>query len=125
MYLEPMTLSDIALACGLNESTISRTTNNKYMQTSSGIYEMKYFFTSHVAGKNSDVQISSTKVKEIIKTIIESEEKNNILSDDEIVSELAKFNINIARRTVAKYRESLGIATSSMRKRKMRSLEFV
>ncbi len=125
MYLEPMTLSDIAMECGVNESTISRTTTNKYIQTSNGIYEMKYFFTSHVAGKNSDVHISSTKVKEIIRTIIETEEKDNILSDDEIVSALTKFNISIARRTVAKYRESLGIETSSMRKRKMRALILV
>ncbi len=124
MYLEPMTLGDIASACSLNESTISRTTNNKYMQTSSGMYEMKYFFTSSVAAKNSDTQISSTKVKEIIKTIIDSEEAGNILSDDEIVLELTKFNIRIARRTVAKYREVLGIATSSMRKKKMRAREF-
>jgi RNA polymerase sigma-54 factor len=125
MYLEPMTLADIALDCALNESTISRTTTNKYIQTANGIYEMKYFFTSHVAGKNSDVQISSTKVKEIIKTIIETEEMGGILSDDEIVSALTKFNISIARRTVAKYRESLGIETSSMRKRKMRALALV
>lgn len=124
MYLEPMTLADIALDCSLNESTISRATTNKYIQAPNGIYEMKYFFTSHVAARNSDVQISSTKVKEIIKTIIEAEEISNILSDDEIVSALTKFNISIARRTVAKYRESLGIETSSMRKRKKRALIF-
>ena len=125
MYLDPMTLADIANICSLNESTISRATNNKYIQTPTGIYEMKYFFTSYVAGKNSDVQISSTKVKEIIKTIIEGEDKSNILSDDEIVSALTKFNVSIARRTVAKYRESLGIATSSARKRKSKALSFV
>ncbi len=120
MYLKPMTLSDIAADCALNESTISRATSIKYIETPSGIFEMKFFFSSHVAGKNSDIQISSTKVKEIIKSIIESEENDDIFSDDEIVAELAKFNVNIARRTVAKYRESLGIATSSMRKRMVR-----
>lgn len=122
MYFEPMTLADIASICGMNESTISRTTNGKYIETPTGIYEMKFFFSSNVSAKNSDTNVSSTKVKEIIKTIIEEEAPDEILSDDAIAAELAKFNINIARRTVAKYREALGIQTSSLRKRKARSL---
>jgi RNA polymerase sigma-54 factor len=125
MYFEPLTLSDIASICNLNESTISRTTNGKYIQTESGIYEMKYFFSSYIAAKNSDSNVSSTKVKEIIKTIIETEEKDNIMSDDSIALELEKYNIKVARRTVAKYREAMGIETSSVRKRKSRAKELV
>lgn len=121
MYFEPMTLSDIAKICEMNESTISRTINGKYIETPTGIYELKFFFSSNLQSKNSDSTISSIKVKEIIKSIIEEETSDNILSDDAIAQELAKFNINIARRTVAKYREALGIETSSLRKRKARN----
>ena len=122
MYFEPMTLADIAAICDINESTVSRATSGKYIETPTGIYEMKFFFSSNVSSKNSDVTVSSTKVKEILKTIIEEEEADNILSDDAIAEELGKFNINVARRTVAKYREALGIETSSLRKRKARNL---
>lgn len=122
MYFEPMTLSDIAKICDMNESTISRTVNGKYIEAPTGIYEMKFFFSSNVSSKNNDISVSSTKVKELIKTIICEEERDNILSDDAIASSLESFNINIARRTVAKYREALGIESSSLRKRKARSL---
>lgn len=122
MYFEPMTLSDIAKICEINESTVSRATSGKYIQTPTGIYEMKFFFSSNVSAKNSETNVSSTKVKEIIKTIIDEESPEQILSDDAIAEELSKFNINIARRTVAKYREAMGIETSSLRKRKARSL---
>ena len=121
MYLKPMTLAEIAYVCGMNESTISRATSNKYLQTPTGIYDMKFFFTSKIQSKNSAVDVSSTKVKEIIKSMIDSEDPSAICSDDDIAEGLAKFNINIARRTVAKYRESMGIQTSSMRKRIARS----
>lgn len=118
MYLNPMTLNKIAALTGFNESTVSRSTANKYISTPSGIFELKYFFssslgTTRAAGEN----VSSTKAKEIIKQIILSEEADNILSDDDISEQLSKFNISIARRTVAKYRESIGIPTSSVRKR--------
>lgn len=118
MYLNPMTLNKIAALTGFNESTVSRSTANKYISTPSGIFELKYFFssslgTTRAAGEN----VSSTKAKEIIKQIILSEETDNILSDDDISEQLSKFNISIARRTVAKYRESIGIPTSSVRKR--------
>lgn len=120
MYLNPMTLNKIAEITGFNESTISRSTSNKYISTPNGIFELKYFFssslsTTRTAGEN----ISSTKAKEIIKQIILSEE-DDILSDDDISEQLAKFNISVARRTVAKYREALGIPTSSVRKRNKR-----
>lgn len=118
MYLNPMTLNKIAALTGFNESTVSRSTANKYISTPSGIFELKYFFssslgTTRAAGEN----VSSTKAKEIIKQIILSEEADNILSDDDISEQLSKFNISIARRTVAKYRESIGIPISSVRKR--------
>jgi RNA polymerase sigma-54 factor len=119
MYLNPMTLNKIAAITGFNESTISRSTANKYIATPSGIFELKYFFssslgTTRAAGEN----VSSTKAKEIIRQIILSEESDNILSDDDISDQLSKFNISIARRTVAKYREAIGIPTSSARKRR-------
>lgn len=122
MYLKPMTLAEIAYTCGMNESTISRATSNKYIQTPTGIYDMRFFFSSRIQSKNSAVNVSSTKVKEIIKSIIDSEDASHIYSDDDIVAELAKFNVNIARRTVAKYREAMGINTSNMRKRISRNI---
>lgn len=118
MYLKPLTLNTIAAMTNFNESTISRSTANKYIATPTGIYELKYFFSSSVANtKFINKNVSSTKVKEIIKQIIINEEPSNVLSDDEIALELQKFNISIARRTVAKYRESVGFSTSATRKR--------
>ena len=118
MYLKPMTLNNIASLTGFNESTISRSTANKYISTPSGIYELKYFFSSSLGTmRTSGDNISSTKAKEIIKQLIMSEDSDHILSDDDISNELSKFNISIARRTVAKYREAIGIPTSSTRKK--------
>jgi RNA polymerase sigma-54 factor len=118
MYLKPLTLVDIARITGLNESTISRSTAKKYIQTPNGVYELKYFFSSGLSSTKHLVDaVSSTKVKEIIKQIILSEEQGNVLSDDAIAYELKKFNIKIARRTVAKYREEAGFPTSAMRKK--------
>lgn len=117
MYFKSITLSDIAKDCNMNESTISRATSHKYISTPLGLFEMKFFFSSHVENKNNDDDVSSIKVKELIKSIINAEDPKNILSDDEIASELLKFNIRIARRTVSKYREALQIPTSATRKR--------
>jgi RNA polymerase sigma-54 factor len=118
MYLKPLTLVKIAEITNLDESTISRATANKYISTSSGIYELKYFFSSHLSNSKSlENDVSSTKAQEIIKQIILNEDPNNVLSDDDIASELKKFNITIARRTVAKYRERAGCNTSAIRKR--------
>jgi RNA polymerase sigma-54 factor len=120
MYLKPLTLSKIAEHTGFNESTISRATAHKYIATPSGIYELKYFFSSSLSNlTTASSEVSSTKVKELIKQIIASEEPGYILSDEDISSHLRRFNINIARRTVAKYRESLKIETSAVRKRKI------
>ena len=118
MYLKPMTLNKIAALTGFNESTISRSTANKYIATPTGIFELKYFFSSSLGTTRlSGDNISSTKAKEIIKQLIMSEDADQILSDDDLTIELAKFNISIARRTVAKYREAIGLPTSSARKR--------
>jgi len=118
MYLKPLTLVKIAEITNLDESTISRATANKYISTSSGIYELKYFFSSHLSNSKSlENDVSSTKAQEIIKQIILNEDPNNVLSDDDIAYELKKFNITIARRTVAKYRERAGCNTSAIRKR--------
>lgn len=117
MHFKSITLSDIAKDCNMNESTISRATSHKYIDTPVGLFEMKFFFSSHVENKTTNEDVSSIKVKEFIKSIITSEDPKNILSDDEVALELQKFNIKIARRTVAKYRESLEIPTSATRKR--------
>ena len=118
MYFKPLTLAKIAEITGLNESTISRSMANKYISTPDGIYELKYFFSSALSGtKTTGTTVSSTKVKELIKQIINSENQGCILSDDEIAEELQKFNIKIARRTVAKYRESMELPTSAIRKK--------
>ncbi len=118
MYFKPLTLNDIAVKTEFNESTVSRSTANKYIATPSGIFELKYFFSSSInTSRSSSDNVSSTKVKEIMKQIIASEEPSNVLSDDDIAEQLTKFNISIARRTVAKYREFLKIPTSSARKR--------
>jgi RNA polymerase sigma-54 factor len=118
MFLKPMTLNTIAVITGFNESTVSRSTSNKYIATPSGIYELKYFFSSSLSSTRAvGDDISSTKAKEIIRQIVLSEDPDAILSDDDITEQLGKFNISIARRTVAKYREALDIPTSAVRKR--------
>ena len=118
MYLKPMTLNDIAAKAGFNESTVSRSTSNKYISTPSGIYELKYFFSFGLNSTRASSQnISSTKVKELIKQIIMAEEQGEAFSDDEIAEQLKSFSVNIARRTIAKYRESLGVPPASKRKK--------
>ncbi|HJK87514.1 MAG TPA: RNA polymerase factor sigma-54 [Candidatus Megaira endosymbiont of Hartmannula sinica] len=122
MYFKQMSLSDIAKNTGFNQSTISRATSKKYMQTPIGTFELKYFFSSKLSTiKESQDNISSTKVKEIIKQII-SEEKNvkDVNSDQSISEQLKIFNIDIARRTVAKYRQEMDISPASTRKNLLR-----
>ncbi|HEY8039656.1 MAG TPA: RNA polymerase factor sigma-54 [Polyangiaceae bacterium] len=116
-YLKPMILRDVAEAVGMHESTISRVTTNKYVHTPQGLFELKYFFNSSIRRMQED-DIASESVKQAIKKIIEEEDKGNPLSDQQIVELLAKRDgIQIARRTVAKYREMLGILSSSKRKK--------
>jgi RNA polymerase sigma-54 factor len=116
-YLKPMILRDIAEAVGMHESTISRVTSNKYVHTPQGLFELKYFFNSSIS-RVADEDIASESVKQAIKKIIATEDKSNPLSDQAIVKMLEdQDGIRIARRTVAKYREMLGILSSSKRKK--------
>jgi RNA polymerase sigma-54 factor len=115
-YLKPMILRDVAEAVGMHESTISRVTSNKYVATPRGIFELKYFFNSAIRRDNAD-DIASESVKQAIRKIIAEEDPRNPYSDQKIVEILAQDGIVIARRTVAKYREMLGILSSSKRKK--------
>ncbi|NUP08512.1 MAG: RNA polymerase factor sigma-54 [Polyangiaceae bacterium] len=116
-YLKPMILRDVAAAVGMHESTISRVTSNKYVHTPQGLFELKYFFNSSIS-RVADEDIASESVKQAIKKIIVAEDKSNPLSDQAIVKILEdQDGIKIARRTVAKYREMLGILSSSKRKK--------
>lgn len=113
-YLKPLTLAQIAEEIEMHESTVSRVTSNKYMQTPRGAFDMKFFFTSGVS--NSAGEIASTSVKETIKEIVDAEDKKKPMSDDAIAKELKKRSIKISRRTVMKYREAMGIESSYERK---------
>jgi RNA polymerase sigma-54 factor len=116
-HLKPMILRDVADTVGMHESTISRVTTNKYVHTPQGLFELKYFFNSSIR-RTADEDIASESVKQAIKKIIDDEDKLNPLSDQAIVEMLSKRDgIQIARRTVAKYREMLGILSSGKRKK--------
>ncbi|MEQ9318564.1 MAG: RNA polymerase factor sigma-54 [Polyangiaceae bacterium] len=115
-YLKPMILRDVAEAVGMHESTISRVTSNKYVHTPQGLFELKYFFNSSIS-RVGEEDIASESVKQAIKQIIAEENKEKPLSDQAIVKKLkAERGIKIARRTVAKYREMMGILSSAKRK---------
>ena len=116
--MKPLVLHDIAEAVGMHESTISRVTTQKYMHTPRGIFELKYFFSSHVSTAEGG-ECSSTAIRAIIRKLVAAENVKKPLSDSKIASMLEEQGIQVARRTVAKYRESLGIAPSSERKRLM------
>ena len=116
--MKPLVLHDIAEAVGMHESTISRVTTQKFMHTPRGIYELKYFFSSHVSTSEGG-ECSSTAIRAIIKKLVAAENAKKPLSDSKIAGLLGAQGIQVARRTVAKYRESLGIAPSSERKRLM------
>jgi RNA polymerase sigma-54 factor len=115
-HLKPMILRDVAEAVGMHESTISRVTSNKYVHTPRGTFELKYFFNSAIK-RDHQTDIASESVKQAIKNIISGEDPKAPLSDQRIVEILAQDDIKIARRTVAKYREMLGILSSSKRKK--------
>lgn len=114
--MKPMVLNDVALAVDMHESTISRVTTQKFMHTPKGIFELKYFFSSHV-NTDSGEECSSTAIRALIKKLVATENPAKPLSDSKIATLLADQGIQVARRTVAKYRESLGISPSSQRKR--------
>ncbi|WP_089137951.1 RNA polymerase factor sigma-54 [Vibrio rumoiensis] len=114
--MKPMVLNDIALDVDMHESTISRVTTQKYMHTPKGIFELKYFFSSHVSTETGG-ECSSTAIRALIKKLVAAEDSKKPLSDSKIAALLVEQGIQVARRTIAKYRESLGIAPSSQRKR--------
>ena len=115
--LRPLVLRDIADKVEMHESTVSRVTSNKYIATPRGLYELKYFFTSSVGGSNGNDGHSSEAVRSRIKTLVDAEDPKKVLSDDKLVDILKAEGIDVARRTVAKYRDSLGIASSVHRRR--------
>jgi RNA polymerase sigma-54 factor len=114
--MKPLVLHDIASELEMHESTISRVTTQKYLHTPRGIFELKYFFSSHVSTNNGG-ECSSTAIRALIKKLIASENRAKPLSDSKIASLLAERGINVARRTVAKYREAMVIPPSNERKR--------
>jgi len=115
-HLKPLVLRDVANDIGMHESTVSRVTTNKYIHTPRGIFELKYFFNTSVS-KDDGADIASESVKHIIKEVCDGEDPKRPYSDQRIVEILKSKNINIARRTIAKYRDVLGILPSSKRKK--------
>jgi len=113
--LRPLVLKDVADDIGMHESTISRATANKYAHTPQGIFELKFFFTSSVKGASGE-DVSAETVKETIRNLVAAEDRHNPLSDQAIAETLRREQVNIARRTVAKYRQALGILPSAGRK---------
>jgi RNA polymerase sigma-54 factor len=116
-HLKPLNLKTVADAISMHESTVSRVTSNKYMATPRGIFELKYFFTSAIASADGDEAHSSEAVRHRIRQLIDAESAASVLSDDKIVEQLKRDGIDIARRTVAKYREALRIPSSVQRRR--------
>ncbi|MFC5316660.1 RNA polymerase factor sigma-54 [Azospirillum rugosum] len=116
-HLKPLILRDIAEAIGMHESTVSRVTTNKFMATPRGVFELKYFFTSAIQGADGQAAHSAEAVRHRIKTMIDAEKPDDVLSDDKIVEILRGEGIDIARRTVAKYREAMRIPSSVQRRR--------
>lgn len=114
--MKPMVLHDIAEEVSMHESTISRVTNKKYLHSPRGVFELKYFFSSHVKSDEGE-DYSSTAIHALIKKLVATEEARKPLSDSKIASLLAEQGINVARRTIAKYREALNIPPSNQRKR--------
>ena len=114
--LRPMTMSEVADSIEVHETTVSRAIANKFVRTPHGTFPLKYFFTPGYSGKDGD-SVSNTSVKEIIGSIIEQEDPSKPLSDRKIVDLLAEKEIKLARRTVAKYREELGISPTNLRRR--------
>jgi RNA polymerase sigma-54 factor len=116
-HLRPLNLKTVADAIGMHESTVSRVTANKYMATNRGIFELKYFFTSAIASTSGGDAHSAEAVRHRIKQLIDAESGQDVLSDDTIVEKLKAAGIDIARRTVAKYREAMRIPSSVQRRR--------
>ena len=122
-HLRPLNLKAIADAISMHESTVSRVTSNKYVATPRGIYELKYFFTSAIASAADGEAHSSESVRHRIRQMIDAEHADAVLSDDQLVDRLKNEGIDIARRTVAKYREAMRIPSSVQRRRDKRLVE--
>ncbi len=124
-HLRPLNLKTVAEAISMHESTVSRVTSNKYMATPRGIFELKYFFTSAINASGEGEAHSSEAVRHRIKQLIDAEVADHVLSDDTIVDRLKADGVDIARRTVAKYREAMRIPSSVQRRREKKMLERV
>jgi RNA polymerase sigma-54 factor len=116
-HLRPLVLRDIASAVEMHESTVSRVTQNKYIATPRGLFELKYFFTNAIATTGGEDSVSALAVRERIKELVDGEKPNAILSDDKLAMILRLEGIDIARRTIAKYREAMRIPSSAQRRR--------
>lgn len=121
-HLRPLNLKAVAEAIGLHESTVSRVTGNKYMLTPRGVFELRYFFTAAIAAAEGGDAHSSEAVRDRIRQLISEEKPAEILSDDTIVDMLRRSGVDIARRTVAKYREGMNIPSSIQRRREKQAL---
>ena len=121
--LKPLTLRAVAEAIEMHESTVSRVTSNKYLNCQRGTFELKFFFTSGVASADGEGAVSAEAVKAQIRALCDAEDPSDVLSDDKLVELLREKGFDLARRTVAKYREAIGIGSSVQRRRqkKMRS----
>jgi RNA polymerase sigma-54 factor len=115
-YLQPMVLKDVAKDIEMHESTVSRITTNKYIDTPQGVFELKFFFHSGIKSYMGN-SMSSIRVKNMIKEIIKEEDRNSPLTDDQMVEALMIKNVKIARRTITKYRKELNISPASKRKK--------
>ncbi|OYY81069.1 MAG: RNA polymerase factor sigma-54, partial [Rhizobiales bacterium 35-66-30] len=116
-HLRPLNLRTVADAIGMHESTVSRVTSNKYISTPRGVLELKFFFSSSINASGGGEAHSAEAVRHRIKSLIDAENASDVLSDDTLVQKLKTDGIDIARRTVAKYRESMNIASSVQRRR--------
>ncbi|MBO9621792.1 MAG: RNA polymerase factor sigma-54 [Sphingomonas sp.] len=123
-HLRPLTLRQVAEEIGMHESTVSRVTSNKYLSCARGLFELKYFFTSAIQSADGGEAVSAEAVKSAIRNLIAAEDPKAILSDDTLVEMLREKGFDIARRTVAKYREAMGIG-SSVQRRRQKALEGV
>lgn len=121
-HLRPLNLKTVADAIKMHESTVSRVTSNKYMLTPRGLFELKYFFSVSIGSAEGGDSHSAEAVRHRIRMLIAQESPENILSDDDIVESLKNGGVELARRTVAKYREAMNIASSVQRRREKRAL---
>jgi RNA polymerase sigma-54 factor len=121
-HLRPLTLRTVADAIEMHESTVSRVTSNKYLSCARGVFELKYFFTSAIQASDGGDAVSAEAVKSAIRSLIAAEDAKAILSDDTLVEMLNAKGFDIARRTVAKYREAIGLG-SSVQRRRQKALE--